>query len=484
MNLPRQRTSSGRASEPVQGMHAVVLGASMSGLLAARVLAEHFEQVTVVERDLLDRDGGVRRGVPQAHHAHVLLPRGAQILESLFPGLLQELVDAGVPWSDSLDQMHMVANGHRFFHEHGAHGTRRPAGSGMLYEPSRPFLERRVLGRVRTLPNVGILAGYDVVGLMIRGDGTVRGAHVASGTGEGRTRELPAELVVAATGRSGRAPAWLRSMGFPAPREDEVPVDLKYVTQRVRFPAGSVDHRRLVLIGALPSRPRGVGAFAQEDDHWVVTLAGYAGHHPPTDREVWLRFAADLVPPDFAEALRQSEPLEGLRQHRFVANLRRRYDKLDRFPEGFLVTGDALCSFNPIYGQGMTVAAFEALTMRDTLRAGWAGLAPRFFRAAAGPVGEAWRFAVGADLTMPPTVVPGARPLSIRAVNSYVDRVQAAAENDPVMAWRFMDVTGFQQPLGTLVGPDSLRRLASDGIRRRRAASPAAALRAPQQVWP
>ena len=466
VQLPTQRRRPGgdRAAAkqgPVRGDHAVVLGASMSGLLSARVLADHFAQVTVVERDVLDGGAGARRGVPQGRHAHVLLPRGAKVLDELFPGILDELATAGVPLGESLAQFHMEVNGHRLFHDPDAPGVDRTDGA--LYEPSRPFLERHVLERVRRLGNVDVIDGHDVEDLLRGPDQTrVTGARVVPRSAGSPGRDLFADLTVCATGRSGRAQSWLTSMGYDAPVEEEVAVDLMYVSGHVRFPEGTVEGRRMVLIGALPERPTAIGAFAQEDGIWIVTLAGYAGHHPPTDRAAWLEFADRIVPPDFAAALHAAEPLDELRQHRFPANLRRRYDKLARFPERFLVTGDAVCSFNPVYGQGMTVAALEALAMADTLDHGWDHLAARFFKAAARPVGDAWRFAIGADLALPVSVVPGPRPLPVRAVNAYVDRFQAAAEGDPVMAWRFLDVTGFERPTTDLFSADSLRRVVAD----------------------
>ncbi|HLN76889.1 MAG TPA: hypothetical protein VK204_07560, partial [Nocardioidaceae bacterium] len=298
-------------------------------------------------------------------------------------------------------------------------------------------------------------------------------------------RGLAADLVVAATGRSGRAPVWLRTMGYPAPAEEEVAVDLRYVTQRVRFPSGSVESRVGVVIGGSAQRPTGCFAFAQEGGQWIVTFQGYAAHHPPLDREAWLAFGDTFLPSDFAEALHEAEPLEDLHQHRFMASLRRHYEELSRFPDGLLVTGDALCSFNPVYGQGMTVAALEADALRSALRRGDEDLARRFFRAASKPVGDAWRLAVGGDLALPPEIVPGPRPLPVRAINSYVDRFQAAAETDPVMAWRFFDVMGFEQPSSALFAPDSLRRLASDSRHRRTgSASELATAAAKGWTWP
>ncbi len=470
MHIPMQRGDS--LTTPVRGDHAVVLGASMSGLLAARVLTEHFAQVTIVERDRLPADGGPRRGVPQGRHAHVVLPRAASILDELFPRFLDELVEAGSPFGETLDQMYYELNGHLFYRDPGP-GAARPSGDGRrLYEPSRPLLEAAVLRRVLALPNVEIIQGCDVEGLTTNNTRSrVTGARIVSRDDSPVRRDLVADLVIAATGRGGRAPAWLDALGYPMPAEREVAVDVKYVTQRVRFPAGSVEPLLGVVVGVTAERPTGCFAFVQEGGQWIVTFQGYAGNHPPLNRDAWLAFGDTFLPSGFADALHAAEPLEDLHQHRFAANLRRHYEGLSRFPEGFLVLGDALCSFNPVYGQGMAVAALEAVELRDALRLGGDELAARFFKAAAKPVGNAWNFAVGGDLSLPEAIVPGPRPMPVRAVNAYVDRVQAAAEHDPVMAWRFFDVFGFEQPASALFGPDSLRRLASDRLHHRRTGS-------------
>jgi 2-polyprenyl-6-methoxyphenol hydroxylase-like FAD-dependent oxidoreductase len=474
MHLPLQRIAPHDEQRTI-GAHAVVLGAGMGGLLAARVLADHFERVTVVERDLLPDEAKPRRGVPQASHVHLLLPRGGRLMEDLFPGFLAELSEAGVPFSRDLGSVYFLVNGHRFFHETEVDDARRSPDEVGLCAPSRPFLESKVVRRVRSLPNVDVLDGWEVAGLMTDDRLTrVTGARIASRDVSAVQRGLPADLVVVATGRSARTSAWLRPMGYAPPPEEVLPIDLKYVTQQVRFPEGSMDPVTALEVGPTPQRPTGAGACAREGGTWVVTMAGYAGHHPPTQREAWLEFGEQFLPREYAEALRAAEPVGELHQHRFAANVRRRFDKLDRFPRGLLATGDALCSFNPIYGQGMTVAGIEALTMGRALRHGEDDLAVRFFKAVAKPIGEAWQFATGGDLAMPPEIVPGPRPLSFRAVNSYIDRVMTAAEDDPVMAWRFFDVTGLNAPASALFTPDSLRRVAAHGRHPRRTASAAA----------
>lgn len=445
---------------PRAGNSAVVLGGSLSGLLTAAVLAEAYDEVTVVERDELPADARPRRGVPQGRHIHVLLGRGARAMDEILPGLLDRLVADGSVRTSNLNRLYLEFGGHLMSQE--------DCEGFPVYEQSRPFLEAHVLERVRALPNVTFLGAHDVAHLAWASSGSrVEGVSVVRRGSSDAPRTIGADLVVAATGRNGRVGAWLTEHGFEPAPEEELRVDLMYVTRYMRLDRQLTDGIDIVLVSASPERPVGVAALAQEDDTWVVSVEGFAGHHPPTDADRWLQMAVALAPDSFAEAIRTGEPLTDLAAHRFPANLRRRYEKLSRFPDGLLVIGDAICSFNPVYGQGMTVAALEALALRDALSRGPDDLARRFFKAAAKPVNGAWQSAVGADLSMPADIVPGPRPLPVRAINAYLDFYQEAAEHDPVLAWHFLNVTGFDEPARTLVSPDSLARLLHHRRRRK-----------------
>jgi 2-polyprenyl-6-methoxyphenol hydroxylase-like FAD-dependent oxidoreductase len=431
------------------GERAVVLGASMAGLLAAQVLGDSYGQVTVVDRDELPEAAMHRRGVPHGRHLHALAARGQQALEELFCGLTAELVADGVPAGDMLADTRLFFSGHRL--------RQAPTGLGLLCA-SRPVLEGRVRARVRALPNVRFIDRCDVVGLATTPDRRrVTGARLLRRADGSAEEVLGADLVVDATGRGARTPAWLEALGYPRPPVAQVRVGLGYATRIYRVPPDALGGDLAVLQAATPRHPRAGALQVLEGDRWMVTLAGILGDHPPTDPVGFLDFARSLRFPDIYQAVRDAEPLDDPVAFRFPASVRHRYEKLDRFPDGLLVMGDAVASFNPIYGQGMSVAALEALALRRHLEHGTAPRPRRWFRELARVVDVPWDIAAGGDLVFPG--VQGRRTAKVRLVSAYLARLHAAAAHYADLAGAFLRVAGLVAPPGSLLRPGVAARV-------------------------
>jgi 2-polyprenyl-6-methoxyphenol hydroxylase-like FAD-dependent oxidoreductase len=435
------------------GDRAVVLGAGMAGLLAAHMLADAYGQVTVIDRDELPETSMHRRGVPHGRHLHALAARGQQALEELFPGLTAELVAHGAPAGSLLANARLCLSGHRL----------RQADTGLvLLCASRPFLEAHVRARVRALSNVTLLDRCDVVGLATTPDGRrVTGARVLRRADNSAEELLGAELVVDATGRGSRAPLWLEALGYARPETEQVRIGLGYATRIYRLPPDALDGDLAVLQAATPQHPRTGALQRLEGDRWMLTLAGILGDHPPTDPGGFLAFAQSLQFPDIYEAVRSAQPLDDPVGFRFPASVRHRYERLDRFPDGLLVLGDAVASFNPIYGQGMSVAAVEALALRRHLERGTEPQSRRWFRDLAQVVDVPWDMSAGGDLVFPG--VPGRRTLKVRLVNTYITRLHAAAAHDASLATAFIRVAGLVAPPQSLLGPGVILRVLRNG---------------------
>ena len=435
------------------GKHAIVIGAGMGGLMAARALADHYDEVTIFERDSLPDSPEPRKGVPQGRHSHGLLARGREILDQLFPGFTEQIVNQGAVTAD-------IHNDGLWFN-HGVYLCNAPSkmvGLGV----SRPMLEALVRRRLVQLRNIRVRDQHRVVEPVFdRRQNRVSGVRVQLMNGSNDRNTIDADLVVDASGHGSSSPIWLSSFGFEKLREEQATVDVGYVTRLYRRKSEHIDvtlHRRkfVVMAACLPEFRFGA-LLLQEDERWTVSLGGYMGDHPSLDEAGFLEFARSLQKPEIFNVIKDAEPLTPLTPYKFVSNLRRYYEKLSRFPEGYLVYGDALCSFDPFYGQGMTVACAESLALRQCLEEGPQEIARRFFRRASRLIETPWQIAMGSDLQHPR--VAGRRTAQARFVNWYIARLYRAAQSDAVLASKFLEVANLMQEPSALLGPGHALKL-------------------------
>lgn len=439
---------------------AVVCGASMGGLFAARVLADAYDSVTVVERDELPDEVSQRAGVPQGHHLHMMLSLGLKILDELFPGATKELLAAGAPIIDTRDlsAVYIDVRGHALCQ------TEELADpDAMPVQPaSRPLLESIVRQRVRALPNVAVLDGRDVVEPVMSGR-AVTGVRISDRTGAHRST-LSADLVVDATGRSARTPAFLAAHGFARPVERSYRVQLSYVSQLFRLAAEALDHRA-VFVSPTLERPTGVGMLAYENDTVIVTLIGVAGYRLPTGLPEVLAAVAECVPPGISAALAEAEPLGETHHRQFPTSVWRRYDKLSAFPPGLLVVGDAVCSLNPMYGQGMTSALLQARSLQQTLGADGAPVSRVYFRDVARRLAPIWWANRLNDFSFLPT--RGWKQWPQRALNGYTTAYMAAASTDIALSETFLRMLQGIDPGMSMMRPKNFARVLAHAGRRR-----------------
>ena len=413
----------------VVGRHAVVLGGSLAGLLAARVLADHFDHVTLIERDAYPETAEVRKGIPQANHVHALLLRGRQVLEEFFPGLQDEMVAAGVPLVDMADDMPWFTR--------AGWGIRFPSELKVLAF-TRPVLDLHVRRRLAQNPKIEIADQMEVLRLVRdANENRIAGVMVIPRASEADRRvaqELRADLVVDTTGRASRAPRWLKDIGYEPPQETVINAHLGYASRLYRIPENfNAGWTCAIVQSAPPQRKRGGLVFKVEGDRWLVTLVGGGRDYPPSDEQAFLEFADSLPVPMIADAIRSAEPVSPIRTHRGTENRVRHYEGVN-LPDNFVVLGDAACAFNPVYGQGMTIASLGALTLQQCLReqradGSLSGLSQRFQQRLAKVNKAPWLMATGEDYRYEETE-GGSRGLMTRFMHWYMDRVLLLATRD------------------------------------------------------
>ncbi len=437
-------------SDVISSKRAVVVGGSMAGLLAARVLSDHFAEVTIVERDSLPDGADFRPTVPQGRHAHAMIERGRRILEALLPGIQDELIAGGGRLIDGHHELSWMS----WFGE-----CARFASDVPMLCVSRLFLEQHVRRRVLALPRIATRQTAAVAGL----DGSSRrvtGVRLADG------QVVPADLVVDASGRESAAPKWLEALGVQPPTDATVKPFIGYATRWYEAPATKVWDRDAVIATARPPHyTRTLFMVPIENKRFIVTLAGTNGDYPPTDEVGMIEFASTVGVPGLVDWLRAARPLGPIYGFRFEQNRLRHFERC-KLPGGFIAVGDAVVSFNPIYGQGMTTAGIGiellAALLRERVDAD--GLPRTYHRRLAKLLAPAWAQTTTEDLRFPGT--EGKRSLSHKMTYAYVDRLFLLTRHSPDVKLALFKVLGMIEPPGHLFQPKLLWRVLRTGIPR------------------
>jgi 2-polyprenyl-6-methoxyphenol hydroxylase-like FAD-dependent oxidoreductase len=433
------------------GQHAVVIGGSLAGLMTARVLADHFESVTVFERDQIEPRPALHKSIPQGNHLHGLLLGGQRAIASLYPNILTKLDDLGSVRCAFGKEFVLYGPFGRAYTFTGS--VRVPRDFGVhFYQQSRGLLEYCVRQCTLDRKNINFETECVVEELIFR-NGQVQGVRYHRNA---ESNHFIADLVVEAGGRGSHAPRWLRQLGFQSLAETSIGVDLAYASTKFRVPADCDRQERLIGFdwGIAPDCPNSGLLEIIEEDLWHVTLAGRFGQYPPRDEVGFLSFAKSLQTPKLYELIKDAERVADITTYRYPTAVRRHYERLSAFPDGFVVLGDAIASFNPVWGQGMSVAALQVqafqqlLTERAKEKRGLGGLAMTFFPKAAEVADNAWTFAANLDLAYPKT--QGERPPDFKQQLAYFAAVDALTPDDPEVQRLLIEVGNLCKPLSVL----------------------------------
>ncbi len=432
----------------IRYQHAVVIGGSMAGLLAAARIAPLCERVTLIERDQYPTDASGRKGVPQGRHAHILLMRGRELLEESFPGIVRELEDAGaqrVAWFR--DTLWCGPFGHGALSD----------SDDIIHTCTRPLIDWAVRNRVFAIPNLTVRERCDVVALQQSFEQRMTGVVVRA-RDSGEEAPLAADLVIDASGRESRGPEWLAELGYQRPEETTIDSRLAYATRFYeRPPEGTFDWRMVFVQSDPPRDTRGGIVMPVENGRWLVTLVGILGDHPPTDEDGYTAFAHSLAVPHIANAIGAARPLGPIAGYARTANRQRHFERI-RVPEGFFAVGDAVFALNPVYGQGMTVAAMGARLLGKHLARG--GGSNAFHRRLARQNAIPWMMATSEDVRS--LAEASARPSPItRALQTYLWRVVEASCRDPRVYQYFTRVIHMRSSPALLFHPRIALRVAT-----------------------
>jgi len=431
---------------------ALIIGGSLAGLFAARVLSDSFNTVTILDHDIFPLTPDHRKGVPQSYHAHGLLPTAFPIIEQLFPGIINDLCKDGADVVSDIIPLAIVS-------PKGLLPLPKMREASISF--SRPLLEWHVRNRVSKLPNIHIITNIEVTRLLATHDRTcVTGVQVHE-RGEQRSKRntitrLYANLVVDASGRHSKALQWLTDLGYDAPRVETINSNLRYASRFYLKPEQFPAKWQNIIINGRPPNNRGGVMLSVDHGRWHVTLGGMAGKAPPIDEEGFLQWAQKLADPSIYEAIRIAQPLTPIRGYGTLENHFRHFELMQRWPTGFIVIGDAVCAFNPIYGQGMTVSAFDAMVLKRCLQeqqnSSGVNFEQYFQQQLAETIATPWLLATSEDLRWPTVRLRGASPNpGSYFLRRYLDLVLYAAIVEPKIAQEYFSLIILATPLRSLI---------------------------------
>lgn len=459
------RSSSWHRNEAVveTGRHAVVVGGSIGGMLAARVLSEHFERITLIERDHLPEDEANRPGVPQARHLHFFLKKGLSVIEELFPGVKPDLLAAG---------SHLLDQGKDFRILYRSGWSPKVPCNLEICTFTRQLLETTIRRHLLEDSKIQILERREVAGLVLDEGGTrVEGVRVRPrGQEGGEVTTIHADLVVDVSGRGSKAPEWLEAAGYEKPEETVVDAFWGYATRIYEPVEGfSAEWKSLFLLNRPPYQPRAGIIQPIEGNRWIVTIAGVMRDYPPTDQDGFLRFARSLSSPELYRAIERARPLSKIWGYRQTENRLRHYEKLSRLPQGFVTLGDAVCSFNPVYALGMTLTCLAAMELRGSLRRGQGEVESlKFQRRLARLVAGSWALTTGEDLRWPATQGGEITP-KVKAMHWYIDQIIRLIPRSEEVFRRFQEVNHMLKPPAALFHPAISLRVLKQALSPKRA---------------
>jgi len=442
---------------PSSRTHAVILGASIGGVCAAEALAPHFDRVTLLEKDQLPTSPEGRRGVPQGNQPHALQMRGRKELDALFPGLMSELKSHGAFEFDPSNQIARLTP--------DGWAPRYDDIGATAFAGSRPLLEftlRRLLLARRS--NVRLVQGVRATELLHerRGD-EVWITGVRTDSGDPALSEIKADLVIDSTGRGTKAPKWLSQLGLPEPDELRVDPKCNYATRHYRAPAEAKHWwwRALIIDHTPPSNARGCSIFTVEDERWIVTAIGTNGDYAPTDEAGWLDYIKSLRSPLAYELLSRAEPLTEVVQNRTTVNWWKLMHRYEGKLNGLILFGDAVCGYNPSYGQGMTASALAAQSLSESLHK-HAGAVDRhflrrYYEAQAEFLEEGWALSTTMDFRWPKT--EGKRPAFYPITRFIARLMEQIVIHDRHMVRTVIPLADFGAKRWSIVTPSFVARL-------------------------